>query len=155
MSDPFISLRAQIEAESAEGLQLLRSPADNPICDIAFDSSIPCVTIAWKRYATSAQLRFIAESVIAIVEQHQASKFLADVTGLPTVHVDDQVWVVRDWMPRAVSAGLKVIAGKNPATYFGKLSADHIVALAPGALNICFFDELDEARAWLANVRPF
>jgi hypothetical protein len=155
MTDPIATLRAQIEAESTEGLQLLRSPADNPICDIIFEPAVPCVAITWKRYATSAQLRFIAESVIMLIEAHHASKLLADVTGLPNVSADDQMWVVKEWMPRAVAAGLRVIAGKNPASYFGKLSADHIVVLAPSTLNICFFDGLDDARQWLANVRPF
>jgi hypothetical protein len=148
-------LRAQIGEESAEGSHLLDSPADNPICDIYYDPAVPCAAITWKRYATSAQLRFIAESVIVLLQQHGTDKFLADVTGLPSISAEDQIWVVEDWMPRAVAAGLRVIAGKNPASYFGKLSADHIVGLAPNSLNICFFDALDEARAWLKNIRPF
>jgi hypothetical protein len=155
LNQDIAQLRTQIESESSDGVRLLESPADNPICDIYFDASVPCAAITWKRYATSAQLRFIAESVILLLERHDSDKFLADVTGLPSIAAEDQVWVVKDWMPRAIAAGLKVIAGKNPGSYFGRLSADHIVALAPNSLNICFFDGLDEARAWLKNIRPF
>jgi hypothetical protein len=46
---------------------------------------------------------------------------------LAMIHAEDQAWVVEDWMPRAMAAGLRVAASKSPASYFGKISVDNLI----------------------------
>ena len=93
--------------------------------------------------------RFIHECLIQMLRQHQASKILGDDTALPTVHADDRTWIVEDWMPRAIAAGLKTTASKSSVAYFGRLSTENIRAQAPGDLTIRFFNSLEDARQWL------
>jgi hypothetical protein len=145
-------LRSQLEAESRDSLELLADIVNNPICSVWLDSSLPCVRVVWKRYATSTQLRFIHEHILHILEQHRARKILADDTALPTIHAEDQAWIVQEWMPRAIAAGLKASAIKSSAAYFGKLSTDTIQSRAPRGLDMRFFDSLDSARLWLESV---
>lgn len=143
--------RTALEAESRDGVMLLTSPEDNPICSISVDHSIPAVLVVWKGYATSAQLRFIHEHMLCMVKKHGVRKILGDDTALPTIHMEDRVWINEEWMPRAVAAGVRAGASKRPQSYFGKLSIEHVLSGAPENLTIRAFDEFDDARHWLCQ----
>ncbi|HTW94299.1 MAG TPA: hypothetical protein VMD30_05880 [Tepidisphaeraceae bacterium] len=142
-------LRLRLQAESGDGLKLLSSPQDNPICAIAFDASIPAVSVVWKRYATSIQLRFIHEHILELLQRHGATKMLSDDTALESIHTEDQRWIIKEWLPRALTAGLRATASKAPNSYFARLSVANIQAEAPKSLTIRTFPTLPEARQWL------
>jgi hypothetical protein len=126
-----------------------RDLGDNPVCSVSFNESVPCIAVVWKGYATSEQLRLAHETIIALLTKHRVSKVLGDDTALPTIHADDRRWIVENWMPRAKAAGLKAIANKSPASYFGKLAIDHVRAVAPSDLVFRSFGDVDCAREWL------
>jgi len=142
-------LRSRLEAESGDGLRLLENLADNPICCVALDTSLPCIRVVWKRYATSTQLRFIHEHLLRLLEESRVGKILGDDTELPMIHADDQRWLVENWMPRAQSAGLTTVATKRPASYFGQLSVARVQSVAPEGLTIRMFEDMGQAQAWL------
>jgi hypothetical protein len=148
-SDALRRLRMKLEVESGDSARLAQDLADNPICSVAIDDSIPCVALTWKRYATSSQLRFIHESIIQLGQSCSVSKILADDTALATINAADQKWIAKDWMPRAVAVGFTTVAAKESATYYGKLSTKMIQAMAPAELTIRVFDDLNDARDWL------
>src|SRR5262249_11486312 len=122
---------------------------NNPICAVSVDASVPCVSVTWRRYATSTQLRFVHENVIHLLQKHGLTKILGNDTGLPTIHPDDQTWIVRDWMPRAVAAGLRAVASKKPEQHFGRVSVDGIMSAVAPHLPIRSFNDLEQARSWL------
>jgi hypothetical protein len=136
-------------AASDDGLKLLSNLEDNPICSVYVVEDLQCVAVMWKGYVTSAQLRFILENIIALLGRYGLHKLLGDDTSLLTIHEEDQKWIIEDWMPRAMAAGLRVIASRTSASYLGKLSTDHIKSVAPTGLLIRSFDSVDEARQWL------
>jgi hypothetical protein len=150
-------LRILLEAETSDSIRLLENIKDNPICSVYIDQSVPCVVVSWRRYATSTQLRYIHETILHMLERHGATKVLGDDTSLPTIHEEDQRWIVENWIPRAIAAGLKVAASKKPASHFGRISVDNIRAvirsIAAENLLIRAFDDIDAARRWLQSVR--
>jgi len=150
-SEPLRELRARIEVESKDGFQLLENLEQNPICSVSLDEEIPAIVVIWKRYATSGQLRFIHESILELLKKHRLERILGDDTALPTIHHEDQSWIVEDWMPRAISAGLKAAASKSPSSYWGKISVDAIQAIAPHGLVLRSFSDLTAAREWLSG----
>lgn len=93
---------------------------------MALDDSVPCITIVWKQYATSRQLRFIHENILQMLIRHRVSKILGDDTALPTIHAEDRVWITENWIPRARAAGLVAAASKRPEAYFGQLAVAKI-----------------------------
>jgi hypothetical protein len=105
-------LRDLLKKESGDSLKLLRDVKNSPICSISFDDTVPCISVVWKQYATSTQLRFVHETILHMLGKYRVSKVLGDDTALPTIHADDQTWITRNWMPRAIAAGLKAAAGK-------------------------------------------
>ena len=144
-------LRRLVAAEASDGLALSMDLRNNPICSVSFNESIPCITVVWKRYATSMQLRFVYEAIIQMLRTHRVNKILRDDTALPTIHTEDQQWIVQNWMPRAVRAGLRVVANKISESYFGQMSTGRIHTLAPAALTLRSFDDVEQARQWLLS----
>src|SRR5690242_14428246 len=98
------------KAEEAEARELLSDLQNNPVCTVRFDADVPCITVVWKRPATSAQLRFVSERLLELIARHKVSKILGDDTALPLIEAEDQKWLVENWFPRAAQAGLKVAA---------------------------------------------
>lgn len=141
-----------VRTESSDGARLVANIADNPICRIAVDASIPCVVLVWGRYATSAQLRFVHECALDLLRRHALHKMLGDDSALTLIPADDQAWLREDWMPRALSGGLKAVASKCPNGFFGKQSVANVMSQAPREIAMRSFDKLDEARAWLQTV---
>lgn len=146
-------LRKTLELESGDSLKLSASPGDNPICAISVDTEVPAIVVVWKRYATSLQLRFIHEYILYLIKAHGIGKILGDDTSLATIHLDDREWIVRDWMPRAVAAGLRFAASKSPNSYFGNLSVNDVKVNAPASLVLRSFESLTAARSWLSELR--
>lgn len=149
MDEHLNGLRQAVAAEGSDGQELLNDLEHNPICSVALDGEIPCILLKWNRYATSAQLRYVHECLLRLIETGGVSKILADDTALPTIHTQDQRWITSDWMPRAVAAGFRAVATKKPAAYFGRISVENVALEAPTELTIRAFEDLGEARAWL------
>ncbi len=140
-----------VERESIDGVKLLENPSDNPICSLSYDRSIRCVTLVWRRYATSAQYRFIHEAIIQMLQQYQASKILGDNSDLPVVHAEDQQWIIENWITRAKAAGLKAVATNRSLSFFGRLTIGSIQARMASEITIKTFADVHSARNWLRN----
>jgi hypothetical protein len=140
-----------LEQESADGVALLRNIGENPICCVSYDASIPGLIVVWRGYATSTQLRFVHERILELLEEHGVAKILGDNSGLPTVHADDQKWIIENWIPRAKKAGLRVAAAKQPVSYFGRLAINTLNSAMPAGVVVRSFNQLDEARQWLES----
>lgn len=145
-------LRKQLRAGSDDGLKLIRNLTDNPICALGVDESLSCVTVVWKRYATSTQLRFIHENILHLLKSRRLTGVLGDYTALPTIHAEDQRWIIEDWFPRAQATGLKAAASKWPVAYFGKRAVDAMQIAAPAGVELRSFEKLGDAREWLQSV---
>jgi hypothetical protein len=144
-------LRGVIEAESKDGLKLMME--GHPICSIHLDGTVPCVTVTWSGYVTSTQYRYCHELLIELLRQRNISRMLDDATALPTIHGADQGWVVGNWLPRAIAAGLQAVASKRPQAYFGRLAVEAIRSVPSSEIPMRCFDDLESARVWLKTLR--
>jgi len=138
-----------VAKESIDGGKLLENPSDNPICSLSYDETIRCITIVWRRYPTSVQLRFVHEAMIHMLAQYKANKILGDDSDLPIVHAEDQRWISEDWLPRAKAAGLRAAAAKVSSSFFGKLSIGIIQSRLAQEIAIKAFPNIHQARTWL------
>jgi hypothetical protein len=142
-------LKRLLRGESGCGRALAENLEDNPICTVSCDPEVPCLVVQWKGYATTAQTRFVHECVIQLIKKHHVSKILGDDRALVSIATADQHWIVSDWMPRAIAAGLKSAASIKPRGYFGKASVDRILSFVPAGLAIRSFERIEEGKAWL------
>jgi hypothetical protein len=148
----FDGLQHMLAVESSDGRALADNLEDNPICTVSYDPSIPCLMVRWKSYATSAQLRYIHECLIRLIKRHRVSKILGNDSELVSIASIDQHWIAREWMPRAIAAGLRTVASIKPRAYFGQTSINNILSFLPADLAIRSFESLLEARDWLRSV---
>jgi hypothetical protein len=148
----FDGLQHLLEGDTGDGRALARDLEDNPICAVSYEPDVPCLLVKWKRYATSTQLRYIHECLIRLIEKHRVSKILGDDTDLASIAAIDQHWIVHNWMPRAITAGLKNAASVKPRAYFGQTSVNRILSIVPTELAIQSFDDFESARIWLRNI---
>lgn len=139
-----------VATESSDGLRLVENLGDNPVCTVAVDESIASIVVVWRRYATSTQLRYIHEVILEIVQRRHVRRIIGDDTALPTIHAEDQRWIVENWMPRAVAAGVRATASKSPATYFGRQAVQQVRSRSLWEFRA--FDDMHEARQWLLGL---
>lgn len=147
-----VELSRQVRQESLDGALLLRDPCDNPICRLTHDPDLGCIEVVWRKYATSAQLRFVHETLLLMLVRHQADKILGDDTDLPIIHAEDQRWIAEEWLPRARTAGLKAAASKVSMTFFGRVAIGLVQSRLARDIRISSFDNLPSARKWLKNL---
>ena len=152
--DSLVQLSRIVQQESHEGFLLLQNPYDNPICKLGYDEELACIEVVWRRYATSAQLRYIHEMILLMMVQHKAEKILGDDTDLPIVHAEDQRWIVDEWLPRARAVGFKAAATKVSMTFFGRVAIGTIHAEFARAIQIRNFRSIHSARSWLKSLTP-
>lgn len=141
-----------VRNESIDGMMLLENPADNPVCAVTYDERRSYIKVVWRKYATSAQLRFLHEIILQLMERYDAQKILGDDRELPIVHAEDQQWIVEDWLPRAKAAGLKAVAATTSHSFFGRLSIASIHMKVGNSVAIRRFHDLCEAGEWLSYV---
>jgi hypothetical protein len=122
---------------------------DLPTCSLTLDDTLPGVVVRWKGYATSAELRAVHEQLLEVIKKHRVSKVLGDDTALASVASEDRLWIIENWMPRAVSAGLRVAAAKRSDNYFARVAVTEIENARGKPLQFKVFDALDDAKAWL------
>lgn len=152
-SAALLQIRSELQAECSDSLKLLASPTDNPICSIELDDSLPGLVVVWRNCANSTQLRFVHEYVLHLIEKHSVSKVLGDGTALRTIAAEDQNWVIRNWLPRAMQAGFRAAAGKASSTYLSRVAVNTIVSAAPDGVALRVFEASAEARKWLQDYK--
>ena len=121
------------------------------VCSFSIDTSIPCLLIQWHGYATSTQLRQLAENQIELMRQHKLTKVLSDNTHARMVSMEDQRWIAEDWLPRVLAIGYEACAIITSKDYFAQMSFENIVTNIGDQLTIQYFDDIESAREWLAN----
>lgn len=122
---------------------------DLPTCSLTLDNTIPGVVVQWKGYATSTELRAVHERLLELIKKHRVSKVLGDDTSLVSIAAEDRLWILENWMPRAISAGLRVAAAKKSENYFARVALAEIENAMGRRMQIKLFDALADARAWL------
>lgn len=142
-------LMAAVQAESVEGALLLENPDDNPVCSLSYDRDLSCIKVVWRKYATSAQLRFLHETILQMMERYEVQKILGDDRELPILHAEDQRWIIEDWLPRALSVGLNQIASTTSRSFFGRLSIGSVQMRLANNVTVKQFQSIDDAADWL------
>lgn len=125
-------------------------------CAIDYDGQVPCVTMVWKGYATSAQFRAANERVLTAIQERGAGKLLGDAKDFVLIGADDQMWLASNWIPRALQAGVRTIALVMPRFYFNRVAVDTVTQRLSGEfarnlVRIEYFDSRVAARNWLAE----
>lgn len=124
--------------------------ATEHVYKIYFDPALEVVVMEWKGYATTAQFREGTELMLNILIENKCSKVLADIRHMTLIAMEDQKWLERDFLPRAIRFGFKRIAMITPTSYFNKIAVENVsYKIEKEKLNIHFFDRIEQGVEWL------
>lgn len=127
--------------------------ANTEIYNIYFDKEINSVVMEWDGYATSKQFKQGTELMLNTLIQNNCSKVLADIKDMKIIAMEDQQWLNEEFLPRATLFGFKAIAIVKPDYYFNQVAVETISYKADkDKLTINFFDNIEDAKAWLAKM---
>jgi len=119
---------------------------------IYFDQPRKYVVMEWNGYANSAEFRAGTEKMLSELEQHGASKVLADIKNMVLIAQNDQAWLLDYFIPKAIERGFKRIALIKPDHYFNQVALEEIFRkMDREKLEMEIFNGRDEAGAWLNN----
>lgn len=121
--------------------------------EIFFDTDNNFVVMNWHGYATSQQFREGTELMLNTMIQHNASKVLAGIRDMKIIGMEDQQWLEKDFIPRAIKFGFKALAVIQPISYFNKVAIETIsYKVNKEILSINVFDDPIKAEEWLKQV---
>jgi hypothetical protein len=118
--------------------------------NIYFDRDINSVVMEWDGYATSAEFKEGTELMLNTLIRHNTFKVLADIKDMILIGVEDQQWLIDQFLPRAIEFGFKAIAIVKPDSYFNKVAVESVsYKVDKDKLEIMFFDNAEQAKEWL------
>jgi hypothetical protein len=106
----------------------------------------------WEGWANSTEFTALLDAEVRGLREHGGSRLLADCRLQRVLSSDDQQRANRDWVPRAVEAGLKRFAVVLPLS---DMAAGHIQErlseVSGPAFEVAYFTTVDDAEAWLRD----
>ena len=121
---------------------------------ISFDEQQGYVVMNWNGYATNRQFREGTELMLNVLIKHNASKVLGDIRDMVIIGMEDQQWLERDFLPRAIKFGFKAFAILKPTAHFNRVAVESVsFKVDKEKLLISFFDDIDEAKDWLVKIQ--
>jgi hypothetical protein len=99
-------------------------------------------------WADLFELAAMLEAGLQALTEHRGSLWLADAHKMQVINQPDQDWIVREFFPRALAAGLRrfalVIPNERATT-----AVDQFLVSLPAKFEAACFATEDEARSWL------
>jgi hypothetical protein len=122
------------------------------VASVRWDEDGQLVLVEWQGWANGTEFAELLEAEIAALRKHHCTRILADCRRQKVLNPADQDRANKEWLPRAISAGLKSFAVVVPSSVLAdvnlKASLDKVPATA---LQVAYFATPEEARDWLGR----
>jgi stage II sporulation SpoAA-like protein len=122
------------------------------VATVRWDAPNLTVFVEWDGWANTAEFGALLEAEVKALHEHDASRLLADCRRQRVLNPADQERADREWVPRALEAGLKRFAIVLPVSDMAASHLQERLGKVPKtAMQIAYFGSVEEARAWLAS----
>jgi len=122
------------------------------VASVRWDEDAKLVLVEWDGWANSEEFAALLEAEILALQQHSCSRLLADCRRQKVLNPKDQDRANREWLPRALKAGLKRFAIVMPASVVADMNLrDSLDKVSGAALQVGYFATVEEAREWAAD----
>lgn len=122
---------------------------------IHFDPTIPCTVYHTKGYMTSEDYRIFTLGHLKVFEEQKIiypnlCGILSDTRQQDMVDVEDLEWLQNEWMPKAKTVGVRLIAMMVSDNVFGQFGVEDFVEnTQEDIIQVPMFNNLEKARHWL------
>jgi hypothetical protein len=124
-----------------------------PSLSIEWDAEARSVMLQWKRSVRGEPFRSGMDEGLRLLEWMRAERMLTDLRDIGTIAPATLRWVQRDWIPRAVVAGLRKLASIHPRKAIARRGVQRVMGADQGGqLEMESFDTPEQARAWLRSL---
>ncbi|MHB8686031.1 MAG: STAS/SEC14 domain-containing protein [Candidatus Dormibacteraceae bacterium] len=122
------------------------------VATVRWDLNGELVLVEWEGWADSAEFTALLAAEIRALSEHGGSRLLADCRHQKVLKPGDQDSADREWLPKALAAGLKRFAIVLPTSVLAAMNLQDRLGKVPSTtLDIAYFNGVDEARAWLTR----
>lgn len=130
------------------------SPADSDvyfnapgIASVRWDPNGRLVLVEWEGWADSAEFAALLDAEVRALSEHRGSRLLADCRRQKVLRPDDQERADKEWLPRALTAGLMRFAIVLPTSVLAAMNVQDRLGKVPSAtLDIAYFEGVDQAQ---------
>ena len=130
-------------------LQLL---LNEPHIAISYDHLNEWLYVDWQGDQSLASVQQGGHDILRLLVQQGCQKVLNDNRHVTSMWSDAAEWAGKDWFPTIMEAGLRYFAWVYSPNIYSRLSTDLTLQFTHGNAIIATFDDMDTARAWLAQV---
>jgi|SRR5690606_11192757 len=123
--------------------------SNQQVLELTFETELGAVIMNWNGFSSSGEFYEANESVLRLLKENNARKIVADLRNMKIIKLEDQQWLYKDWLPRAIRAGLEYVAIVESEDFFNRLSVDNVSQQINGQLNIKYFNTYSWARNWI------
>jgi hypothetical protein len=134
------------------------SPADGVyynapgVASVRWDGDGQLVLVEWEGWANSGEFAALLDAEVQALLEHKGSRILADCRLQKVLNPKDQDRASREWLPRALKAGLKRFAIVLPASVVAEMNIrDHLDKASDAGLRVAYFATPEQAREWFAT----
>jgi stage II sporulation SpoAA-like protein len=122
---------------------------------VTWDPTLRAVYTEAQGWSDPSEMAAVLEAGLQALTEYGGSRWLADGRNMKDVKRSDQDWIVQEFFPRALAAGLKRIALVIPKSVVAMKTVDQLVQRLPAAkVEVAYFPTVDEARSWLTESPP-
>jgi hypothetical protein len=122
------------------------------IVSMRWDPDGELVLVEWEGWADGHEFEALLEAEIQGLVHNRGSRLLADCRLQRVLSPIEQDRANREWLPRALDAGLKRFAVVLPTSVLAAMNLrDRLGQVPDPRLDVAFFAGIDEARAWITR----
>jgi hypothetical protein len=119
---------------------------------VTWDPTVQAVYIEAQSWADPSEMAALMEAGLQALTEHGGSRWLADGRNMKGIKQTDQDWIVQEFFPRAVTAGLERVALVIPKSGLALKTVDQLVERLPAAtVEVAYFSTVAEGRSWLTS----
>ncbi|MFC6998362.1 hypothetical protein [Rufibacter roseus] len=117
---------------------------------VEYNQNLDIIDTLWYGYASQMDLKKACDIGLEILEKSNCLYKLNDNTTFTGPWADAVAWLEKDWLPRAMQAGLKFLAHVAHRNSFGEEAGEVMKVSKIGQeLQVGIFTSRTEALSWL------
>ncbi|HYM67016.1 MAG TPA: STAS/SEC14 domain-containing protein [Patescibacteria group bacterium] len=122
------------------------------VATVRWDPATVTVVVEWAGLADATEFTALLDAEIRALRDHDATRLLADCRLQKVLNAGAEDWADREWLPRAIGAGLRRFAVVLPESEAAAGNVRRHLGHVPSkTLEVGYFETVEAARAWLSE----
>ena len=124
--------------------------SDEEAYTITWDDEIDAILHKWEAFVSGQDFRDGCEDLLETIKDQNATKLLVDTQGIQAHDEEDTAWLMEDWLPRVIDAGVMYSVNVYPESVIAEMEMEDVSEqISDTPLTQTMTDDKEEARDWL------